>query len=72
MGIRVAEAFGLDPGLCRKVPYSPEPNVAQRGKNLCLSSQKAEAEFDLRLMRFEDGLREMWETEPLLSQVTDH
>jgi dTDP-4-dehydrorhamnose reductase len=63
-GLKVAEAFGLDPSLCRRASSDDVPRVARVGKNLCLSVQKAEGEFDLRMMTLEEGLRAMKETEP--------
>jgi dTDP-4-dehydrorhamnose reductase len=63
-GLRIAETFGFDATLCRKATSDDHPRIAKRGKYLCLNVQKAEGEFDLRMMAFKDGLREMKETEP--------
>jgi dTDP-4-dehydrorhamnose reductase len=38
--------------------------IAKRGRYLCLSSQKAEGEFGIRMMGFEDGLKAMLSTDP--------
>jgi dTDP-4-dehydrorhamnose reductase len=64
MGLKVAEVFELDASLCRKASAEGTDDPAPRGKNLCLSVQKAEGEFDLRMIKFEDGLRSMRSTEP--------
>jgi dTDP-4-dehydrorhamnose reductase len=64
MGLKVAEVFELDAGLCRRATFDESKMIARRGKNLCLSVQKAEGEFDLRMIKFEDGLRAMRATEP--------
>ncbi|MDW5564347.1 MAG: SDR family oxidoreductase [Methanomassiliicoccus sp.] len=64
MGMAVASEFNLDPKLCRHGTMSNANLIARRGRNLCLSSQKAESEFDLRMMHFRDGLKAMRSTEP--------
>jgi len=63
-GLMIAREFGLDTSLCLEGTSDDAPTVARRGKNLCLNVQKAEAEFDLRMMTFADGLKAMRETEP--------
>lgn len=64
MGLKVAEVFELDASLCRRSTSDESNTIARRGKNLCLSVQKTEGEFDLRMIKFEDGLRSMRSTEP--------
>lgn len=64
MGMAIADVFGLKCGLCKHGSVQSANLVAKRGRNLCLSSQKAEAEFDIRMMHFRDGLKAMRSTEP--------
>ena len=64
MGLKVAEVFGFTPSLCRISSMEEAGLIARRGKNLCLSSQKAEGEFGVRMMGFEEGLKAMLSTDP--------
>jgi dTDP-4-dehydrorhamnose reductase len=57
VGLKIAEAFGLDPSLCRKASSDDLPRPAPRGKYLCLNVQKAEGEFDMRMLPLADGGR---------------
>ncbi len=71
MGRKVAEVFSLSPDLCSRGSVADAGLAARRGRYLCLSSQKAEAEFDLRMMGFEDGLRAMRATDPSTADEGD-
>lgn len=64
MGMTVANEFNLPPELCRRGSVRNADLAARRGENLCLSSQKAVSEFDLRMIGFRDGLKAMRSTEP--------
>ena len=64
MGMAVADVFNMKCHLCKQSSVKKANLAARRGKNLCLSSQKAESEFDLRMMHFRDGLKAMRSTEP--------
>lgn len=64
MGMTIANVFDLKCSLCKHGSMRSANLPARRGANLCLSSQKAEAEFDVRTMGFRDGLKAMRSTEP--------
>lgn len=64
MGMAVANVFDLRCGLCKHGSVKSANLAARRGTNLCLSSQKVESEFDLRMMHFQDGVKAMRSTEP--------
>jgi dTDP-4-dehydrorhamnose reductase len=64
MGMAIADIFGLDAKLCQRASVNEAELAAPRAKNLCLSSQKVEAEFAFRMMHFRDGLKAMRSTEP--------
>lgn len=64
MGLQVAEVFDLPSSLCRRASVADSDLVARRGRYLCLSSQRVEAELDVRMMSFEDGLKSMRSTDP--------
>jgi dTDP-4-dehydrorhamnose reductase len=64
MGMAIVNEFNLKCGLCKHGSVTSANLMARRGPNLCLSSQKAESEFDLRMMHFRDGLKAMRSTEP--------
>ncbi|MBI0583281.1 MAG: SDR family oxidoreductase [Methanomassiliicoccus sp.] len=64
MGMAIAQEFGLEQSLCQRGSVNDADLAARRGRNLCLSSQKAESEFDLRMMHFRDGIKAMRSTEP--------
>lgn len=64
MGMAIVNEFNLDSGLCKHGSVKSANLQARRGPNLCLSSQKAESEFDLRMMHFRDGVKAMRSTEP--------
>jgi dTDP-4-dehydrorhamnose reductase len=64
MGMAVADVFNLKCALCKQGSVKNADLIARRGANLCLSSQKAESEFDLRMMHFRDGLKAMRSSEP--------
>jgi dTDP-4-dehydrorhamnose reductase len=63
MGLKVAEVFDLSPSLCMRGSVANAELAAKRGKDLCLSTQKVEGEFDIRMMSFEDGLKAMRSTD---------
>jgi len=71
MGLKVAEAFGLPSSLCRRASVADSDLIAKRGRYLCLSSKKVEAELDIRMMSFEDGLKAMRSTDPGRVDVGD-
>ncbi len=69
MGQLVADTFDLDWTLCRRARAADLPEPRRRGGIGCLDSQKAEAEFGVRMVSFRDGLRAMRSLEGLQSRV---
>lgn len=63
MGLLIADTFGLDRSLCRNVRTDEVPLPARRGRTSCLDVNKVEAEFNIQMTSFADGLREMRDTE---------
>ena len=59
MGLLIADTFGLDRSLCRKIRTEDLTLPAKRGLTSCLDIQKVEAEFNTRMVSFSDGLRDM-------------
>lgn len=59
MGLKIAGAFDLPPNLCKKVDTEEVPLPAKRGKVSCLDIQKVEAEFNITMTSFQDGLTDM-------------
>lgn len=59
MGVMIAETFGLDPSLCRKIITGELQLLARRGRNTALDVKKAETEYNISMLPYPDGLREM-------------
>jgi dTDP-4-dehydrorhamnose reductase len=56
---KVAEVFGLDAALIRKVSSKHFPGIAARPPNTTLSTRRMERELGIKPVRLEDGLRAM-------------
>lgn len=63
MGLRIAEEFGLDASLCKKVRTEDVELPAKRGRVTCLDINRAQAEFNITMSSFATGLAEMRATE---------
>jgi dTDP-4-dehydrorhamnose reductase len=63
MGLTIADAFGLDRSLCKNVRTEDVPLPARRGKMTCLDINKTQAEFNITMTSFVDGLSDMRATE---------
>jgi len=63
MGLRIAEAFGLNASLCKKVRTEDVPLPAKRGRVTCLDINKVQAEFNTTMSSFVAGLADMRTTE---------
>ncbi len=63
MGLAIADAFGLDGSLCKNVRTEDVPLPARRGKVTCLDINKTQAEFNISMLSFTDGLSDMRATE---------
>lgn len=63
MGIHIAEAFGFDTSLCKKVRTEDVPLMAKRGKLTCLDINRVQAEFNIDMDAFTTGLADMRATE---------
>ena len=61
-GVRLAQAFGLDPSLIRPTSIDAAKFPAARAKRLCLAGEKVEAALGRPLPDLEDGLREFRES----------
>jgi dTDP-4-dehydrorhamnose reductase len=59
MGLAIAQAFDLDPSLCKKIKTKDLPLPAMRGKSTCLDVSKMEREFSIKAMTFTEGLMDM-------------
>jgi len=64
IGLRVAEAFGLDPSLVRPVTTEGMPQLAVRPPRSCLAVDMAEAELGHPMTSLRDGLALMRATRP--------
>jgi dTDP-4-dehydrorhamnose reductase len=56
---KVAEVFGLDAALVRRVSSSRFPDLAPRPPNTTLSTRRMERELGVKPLRLEEGLRAM-------------
>lgn len=59
MGMMIAEAFNLNPSLCRKIRTEDLPLPAKRCKNSCLDVSKFEREVNIKMLPLAQGLRDM-------------
>ena len=63
VGMHIANAFGLDSSLCKNVRTDDVPLPARRGRVTCLDINKTQAEFNITMTSFVDGLADMRATE---------
>lgn len=63
MGLQIAETFGLDASLCKKVRTEDVALPAKRGKVTCLDINRVQAEFNITTSSFAAGLADMKATE---------
>lgn len=57
--LKVAEVFGLDATLIRRVPSSHFPSIAARPPNTTLDTRRMARELGIKPLKLEDGLRAM-------------
>ena len=58
-GLKVAEVFGLDPSLIRRVDSSRFPSIAARPPNTSFVTTRMEKELGVKPLTIEEGLRDM-------------
>lgn len=58
-GLKIANVFGLDASLIKRVDSSRFPAIAARPPNTTLSVKRMEKELGVRAVRLEDGLKDM-------------
>ena len=63
MGVMIASTFGLDPSLCRRIGTGDLPLPARRGRNTALDVRKAVTEYNISMLSYPDGLKDMRSTE---------
>lgn len=63
MGLRIAEEFGLNVSLCKRVRTEDVALPAKRGRVTCLDINRVQAEFNITMTSFAAGLADMKATE---------
>jgi dTDP-4-dehydrorhamnose reductase len=63
IGLSVAETFGLDKALIKKVATNESDLIAKRPSCSCLDVGKVEGELNMKMLSLEDGLIDMRSTE---------
>ena len=63
VGVKIAEVFGLDPSLIKRIATEESELVARRPVCSCLDVKKVEGELNMKMLPLEEGLRDMRSTE---------